>query len=44
MVDQALVRYIRSAPIEGTLVLWAPNLDNLLVEDSLCTVHARFRD
>jgi hypothetical protein len=29
-------------PIEGMLVLWAPNLDNLLLEDSLCTVHGRF--
>jgi hypothetical protein len=42
MVDQALVRDIRSAPTEGMLVLWAANLDNLRLEDSLCTVHGRF--
>ncbi|KAA8910454.1 hypothetical protein FN846DRAFT_544167 [Sphaerosporella brunnea] len=40
--DERLIDGVCSAPIEGMLVYWAPNLDNLLLEDSLCTIHGRF--
>jgi hypothetical protein len=33
---------VRAESLEGIFVYWAPNLENLLLEDSLCTIHGRF--
>jgi hypothetical protein len=40
-VEPRLVEGVISEPLEGVFIHWASDLENLLVEDSLCTVHGR---
>jgi hypothetical protein len=40
-VEARSIEGVISEPLEGVFIHWASNLENLLVEDSLCTVHGR---
>jgi hypothetical protein len=40
-VEARSIEGVISEPLEGTFIHWASDLENLLVEDSLCTVHGR---
>jgi hypothetical protein len=33
---------IQTSALEGSLSYWAPTIDDLLLENSLCVVHSRF--
>ncbi|KAA8893808.1 hypothetical protein FN846DRAFT_895656 [Sphaerosporella brunnea] len=40
-VEERSVEGVISEPLEGMFIHWASDLEHLLVEDSLCTVHGR---
>jgi hypothetical protein len=40
--DDRVIDGVRSMPIEGTLIHWSQDLNNLLLDNSLCSVHGRF--
>jgi hypothetical protein len=41
LVEARVIEGVISEPLEGIFIHWASDLENLLVEDSLCTVHGR---